>query len=48
MNYNTLMLIFVILLTIPGCATFNDPNDQIIHEECALKNSIPDIHDEVI
>ena len=30
-----------------GCATI-DPNDVIIDRECTLKNSIPNIHDEII
>lgn len=40
-----IIVVALILLTIPGCATFSDPNDQIIQDECDLKNSIANIHD---
>lgn len=42
---NKLIIIAIILMTIPGCATFSDPNDQIIQDECDLKNSVASIHD---
>ena len=45
---NKLIIIAIILMTIPGCATLNsatDNNDQIIQDECDLKNSVPGIHD---
>ena len=40
-----IIVVALILLTIPSCAAFNDPNDQIIQDECDLKNSVPNIHD---
>ncbi len=42
------MRYFIILscLFMFGCATI-DPNEAIIDQECTLKNSIPNIHDEI-
>lgn len=50
-------LLIVIGIVLSGCTSMNqltpeemtiDSNDPIIDAECALKNSIPDIHDRVL
>ncbi len=45
------IIIIVCCLFMVGCASTSnvvyDPNDAIIDAECALKNSVLNIHDEV-
>lgn len=50
-------LLIAIGIVLSGCTSMNqltyeemviDSNDPIIDAECALKNSVPDIHDQIL
>ena len=43
------LIIICAIIFLTGCASMNQitREEQIIDAECALKNSVPDIHDEI-
>ncbi len=52
-----MLKLFVICVFLSGCTSMNqltyeemiiDSNDPTIDAECALKNSVPDIHDQIL
>ena len=46
MKIGSLILIIAFLVNASGCATI-DSNERIVDAECALKNSVPGIHDAI-